>query len=250
MRLLLIITLFVLSGCASLHSPPNTDIPLPVLVESTSYTSEAPTKGKVFVAVYGYADLTGQRASAVQSLSTAVTQGAENYLINALRDYSDGDWFRVVERKSVDNIIRERQIVRSSRNQVDARIKELPPMLYAGIIVEGGIIGYDSNVKSGGQGAMVFGLGMSEKYNTHIVTVAMRVVSVTTSEVLLSVIVEKNIISYSDNITGIKFFDLDRQVLELENGMNVHEAPNYAVRKAIEYSVHKTVQQGLQRNIW
>lgn len=247
-RSILLCALIVfMSACSTLEQTTDKS---PELVVSTPYKSDPPSGGKVYVAVYGYNDLTGQRAAAVQSLSSAVTQGGENYLINALRDYSDGEWFRVVERKAVDNIIRERQIVRSSRTQVDARADELPPLVYAGVIIEGGIIGYDSNVQSGGTGVRIFGLGQSAKYNSHIVTVGLRVVSVTTSEILLSVIVEKNIISYSDNTTGVRFFDLDREVFEMESGMNVNEASNYAVRRAIEQSVHDVVQQGISRKIW
>jgi hypothetical protein len=48
----------------------------------------------------------------------------------------------------------------------------------------------------------------------------------------------------------MRFFDLDREVLEIENGMNVNEASSYAVRKAIEKSVHDIVQQGIKRNVW
>lgn len=247
-RLTVLLLVFLMSGC--LHTPPNREEHLPIVVKAHPYVSPAPSNGKIYVAVYGYTDLTGQRSAGAQSLSSAVTQGGENYLINGLRDYSGGSWFRVVERRAVDNVIRERQIVRSSRTQVDARAEELPPMVYAGVIVEGGIIGFDSNVVSGGQGIRVFGLGASEKYNSHIVTVALRIISVTTSEVLLSVIVQKNMISYSDNTTGVRFFDLDREILELENGMNVNEAPNYAVRKAIERAIHEIVQQGQSRNIW
>tara|TARA_R110002096_G_scaffold69149_1_gene166330 strand:- start:15518 stop:16279 length:762 start_codon:yes stop_codon:yes gene_type:complete len=241
-----------LTSCASiLNKVEDQTLNAPDLVPSTPYKSVAPKNGdKVYVAVYGYSDLTGQRSSAVQSLSSAVTQGGENYLINALRDYSNGEWFRVVERKNIDHVIRERQIVRSSRIQVDAKADPLPPMVYAGVIIDGGIIGYDSNVTSGGNGMRVFGLGAAAKYKTHIVTTALRVISVTTSEILLSVVVEKHIISHSSNTTGVKFFDLDQQVFEMEMGMNMNEAPNYAVRRAIEQAVHDVVQQGISKKIW
>lgn len=250
-KLGLLLVAIMASGCATLHTPPNVDPEnyLPITQEKSNYYSDPPTRGKVYAAVYSYADLTGQRAQGTQTLSTAVTQGGANYLISALSDYSDRSWFRVVERTSVDNILRERQIVRSTRQAATGDTK-LPAMLYAGVIFDGGIIGYDANVQTGGQGARIFGLGMAEKYSHHLVTVSLRVISVTTSEVLLTVITEKNIVSYGDNITGMRFFDLDREVLEIENGMNVNEASSYAVRKAIEKSVHDIVRQGIKRNVW
>ena len=46
-----------------------------------------PAGGPIPVAVYGFRDLTGQRKSQpmIASLSSAVTQGAENYLIKSLQ---------------------------------------------------------------------------------------------------------------------------------------------------------------------
>lgn len=219
----------------------------PVVVKPISYNVSAPAGGKITVAVYGYNDLTGQRAGS--TLSAAVTQGAENYLIDSLKTFSNGKWFRVVERKGIDNVVRERQIAKSARDTLNNK-DELPPLQYAGIIIEGGIIGYDSNVSSGGDGARILGVGTSTKYTTHVVTVSLRTVSVASSEVLNTIIIEKQILSYSENTTVTKFFDMDTKTLELETGTNTNEAPSYAVQKAIAKGVYELVIDGKKKGLW
>jgi curli production assembly/transport component CsgG len=123
-------------------------------------------------------------------------------------------------------------------------------MLYAGMLVEGGIVGYDANTLSGGDGVRVFGIGVSEKYTKHTVTVAIRAISVATSEVLASILVEKEILSITDNLTATKFFDLDRKVIEIESGTTTNEASNYAVRSAVNKAVHELVLEGLSNKLW
>ena len=236
---------------ASCTTQDNLEINQPQIVEKIEYTNNPPENGRIVVGVYSYDDLTGQRKPSDNStLSTAVTQGAENFLIDGLKEYSNGGWFRVVERKNIDNIIRERQIIRSTRETIDQELTDISPMLYAGILVEGGIIGYDSNVRSGGAGLRVFGAGVSEKYTSHKVTVALRVVSVATSEIIISVIIEKEVLSSTTNTNAIKFFDVQREVLEIEAGMKENEAPSRAVKIAINKAIHELVNKGIEENIW
>ena len=47
------------------------------------------------IALYSFTDRTGQRkpSSTLASFSTAVTQGADAYLIKTLQDTGDGKWF-------------------------------------------------------------------------------------------------------------------------------------------------------------
>ena len=233
-----------LSACMSVSDK---QIAAPIIVRPISYNVPAPAKGAVTVAVYGFSDLTGQRSGS--TLSAAVTQGAENYLIDSLKNFSKGKWFRVVERKGIDNVVRERQIAKASRDNLESK-QDLPPLMYAGIIIEGGIVGYDTNVKSGGDGARVFGVGTKASYTTHIVTVSLRTVSVASSEVLNTIIVEKQILSYSENTTVMKFFDMDTKTLEIETGINTNEAPSYAVRRAISKGVYELVLDGKKKGLW
>ena len=127
----------------------------------------------VVVAVYTFLDKTGQRRPSenVAHLSTAVTQGGEAWLIKALQDVGKGKWFRVVERVGLDNLIKERQLIRTAREAFEGeKAKELRPLLFAGVIVEGGIISYDSNISSGGFGARYLGIGATIQYRQDIVT--------------------------------------------------------------------------------
>lgn len=233
----------MIAGCVS-TVPAKED---PELVMPTqAYELPAPAKGKVVVGVYGFADLTGQRTGT--TLSSAVTQGAENYLINGLKRFNSGSWFRVVDRKSIDNLIKERQIIKSANPTFTD--EDMPPMLYAGVLIEGGIVGYDTNTISGGDGVRIFGLGTSAKYSKHVVTISLRVVSVATTEVLASVLVQKTIISKSENTTVVAFFDQDTQTVEMESGSNYNEPSNYAVQAAIEKGIYELVIEGKRQKIW
>lgn len=232
----------VLAGCVSTPM----EIEQPITVQPSRVYEVPASRGKVNVGIYSFNDLTGQRAGS--SLSSAVTQGAENYLITALKDFDNGRWFRVLDRKSIDDLIKERQIIKSANpNITDA---DLPPMISANILIEGGIVGYDSNIVSGGDGIRIFGVGTSGKYTKHIVTVSLRAVNVATTEVLVSVLVQKTIVSYSNNTTVLTFFDQDTQTLEMESGSNFNEPSNYAVQAAVEKGVYELVMRGREQQIW
>ena len=155
---------------------------------------------KTVVAVYSFGDNTGQRKGGdnIASFSTAVTQGAHHILIEALRDAGRGNWFVVVERSGLDSLTKERQLVRStfeSYNKGADGKTILKPLLYAGMIIEGGIVSYDTNIRTGGNGARYLGIGMKNQYREDIVTVTLRAVLVQTGEVLLNVTTTKTILS-------------------------------------------------------
>jgi curli production assembly/transport component CsgG len=150
----------------------------------------------------------------------------------------------------MDNLIKERQLIRSTRENYDSNAPELDPMRFAGIILEGGIVGYDSNIRTGGTGARYFGIGATEQYRVDTVTVAIRLVSVSTGRVLLSVATEKSIASYGAGADVFKFLDLGTKALELENGYTINEPTNYAVRAAIEAAVIEMAYEGVRRGLW
>ena len=211
---------------------------------------------KITIAVYGFRDATGQRKPAdnIANLSSAVTQGSEVWVIKALQDVGNGVWFEVVERVGMDNLIKERQLIRSTREVYE---KELPngptplkPMLFAGLILEGGIVGYDSNTAVGGVGARYLGVGAQTEYRVDTVTVVMRLVSVSTGKVLMSIATEKTIASYRSGADIFKFFDLGTKLVEAETGYSVNEPVNYAVRAAIEQGVIEMVHEGEQSGLW
>lgn len=205
------------------------------------------------VAVYSFKDLTGQRKpqANIASLSSAVTQGAESFLIKALQDVGQGRWFDVVERVGIDNLTKERLIIRQMREAYEGNnAKPLMPMQFAGIIVEGGVIGYDSSTKSGGVGARVFGIGKQTQWSQDIVTISIRAVSVNTGKVLSSITVQKTIISSADAVTALKFFDMGTRAFEGEAGLTINEPGTYAVKAAIEAGVVELIKDGVKRGLW
>ena len=244
------------SGCATLTEDfgfmPETEPAKVIKNENTEFlTLPAPSTGKAVVAVYGFTDKTGQRkpSERMANISTAVTQGAEVWLIKALQEVGGGTWFQVVERVGLENLTKERQIIRQSRTIV-GDTRTLPPMLFAGVLIEGGIIGYDSNVLTGGAGARYLGVGPSTQYRQDIVTVTMRMISVQTGEVLISVSTTKTIISTGTSMTFFRFFDMGTNSLEAEMGHTINEPVNYAVRVAIEQSVVELIKEGARKNYW
>ena len=167
----------------------------------------------ITVAVYEFHDQTGQRKPSTKfsQLSMAVSQGADVWVIQALKETGDGSWFRVVERASLDNLVKERQLIRSTTELYDGSDKGqvvLKPMLFAGLLFEGAIVGYDANVESGGDGARYFGIGIHEEYRVDQVTVSMRIVSVHTGEVMIAVSSTKSIASFKTGRDVFKFLDM------------------------------------------
>lgn len=216
-----------------------------------------PAEEKPIVAVYQFLDKTGQRKSVdnIASFSTAVGQGGVEMTIDALKTAGNGTWFRVVERSGIDNLVRERQIIRSARTEIaklegEDKAVGMQPLLFAGIIIEGGIIGYDTNIKTGGRGARTLGIGFSKRYRQDVVTVSMRAVSVLTGEVLLNVQTRKTILSYGAGADVFRFLELGTQLIEIEDGIGNNESVTYAVRTAIEAAVLELVYQGHERGFW
>ena len=205
------------------------------------------------IGVYSFTDKTGQRKPAdnMASLSSAVTQGAEVWVIDALLEAGGGEWFEVVERTGMDNVIKERQLIRSTRENYEQGVdRNLAPMKFAGILLEGGIVGYDSNITTGGAGARYMNIGTSAEYRVDTVTVAMRLVSVSTGRVLMSVATQKTIASYRQSADAFQFLDMGTKAMELEAGYSANEPTNYAVRAVIEAAVVELVYEGVRKGLW
>lgn len=214
-----------------------------------------PPERKVPVAVYGFGDQTGQfkQPDNVQSLSRAVTQGATSVLVKALQDAGEGSWFLVVEREKLDNLLKERRIIADMRERYlgerNLNPQALPPLLFAGVLLEGGIIGFDSNTKTGGAGARYLGIGGDVQYREDTVTVYLRAVSTKTGEVMSSVVSHKTIVSYGIKGGAFKFVAIDK-LLEAEAGFTRNEPEQLAVQQAIEKAVHTLILDGAGRGLW
>ncbi len=244
-----------LNGCATTTENVNWSKPIEARspIQDTLVAMPQLDGPKITIAVYSFQDKTGQRKpnNSFSQLSSAVTQGSEVWVINALQKAGGGTWFTVVERVGLDNLVKERQLIRSTREVYEGKeALKLKPMLFAGLLLEGGVVGYDSNTTSGGAGARYFGIGASTSYRTDQVTVAMRVVSVQTGEVLLTVACEKTIASHKSGADVFRFLDLGTKALELETGSAVNEPTNYAVRASIEACVGEIIKQGETKGLW
>ena len=249
----------LLSACANI--PDRVPLENPPTLQSSPIpermSAVPPIDGKkITIAVYQFMDKTGQRKPAdnIANLSSAVTQGSEVWVIKALQEVGNGSWFEVVERVGMDHLIKERQLIRNTREVYE---KELPngptplkPMVFAGLILEGGIVGYDSNIAVGGVGARYLGIGAQTEYRVDTVTIVMRLVSVSTGKVLMSIATEKTIASYRSGADIFKFLDLWTKLVESEAGYSVNEPVNYAVRAAIEAGVVYLVYERQRKDLW
>ena len=212
----------------------------------------APPVRKVPIAVYAFTDKTGQRKQTgnIALISTAVTQGAEIWLIQALKKASKGEWFQVVERTALDNLLKERQIIRQTRETAGDEDSTLSPLLFAGVILEGGIVGYDTNTFTGGSGARALGVGLNTEIRKDTVTVGIRLISVATGEILLAISSQKTILSTQISGDVFKFIDMGTKLIEMETGYTDNESVTYAVRKAIEHAVLQIIKQGAKEELW
>jgi curli production assembly/transport component CsgG len=212
-----------------------------------------PVVQKPTVAIYSFSDLTGQRKPSenLSSFSTAVTQAPEVFLIRALRGAGYGEVFQVVERKGLENLSKERQLIKSTRESYEGEgINKLPPLLFAGLIIEGGVVGYDTNTMTGGAGARYLGIGASKRYVKDTVTVSLRLVSVATGEVLIDVISTKTILSVGYSQDVFRFVEAGTALVEVENGTAQNESVNIATQKAIEEAVLQLIKDGKAKGYW
>ena len=222
-------------------------------LQSEELASLPPAELKPIIAVYpnSFSDLTGQRKSnsSFAMFSTAVTQAPEALLIRALKHAANGQFFRVVERVGLDNLTKERQLIRSTRENFEEDIK-LQPLLFAGLIIQGGVLSYDTNIETGGLGARYLGIGNSTQYREDVVTISLRIVSVSTGEVLMETTVSKNILSTSVSQDVFRFIEMGTELVEIEGGVAENEAGSIALQKAIEAGVLNLIKIGINRGYW
>ena len=211
---------------------------------------------KPVVAVYpsAFTDQTGQRKSNSEFalFSTALTQQPSALLIRALKHASNGEFFVVVERVGLDNLTKERQLIRSSAREqfADDNKKQLQPLLFAGVLIEGAVIAYESNLSTGGAGARYLGIGSSIQYREDSVTVSLRMVSVATGEILIEVMTEKTIFSYGKSEDVFRFIEMGTELIEIELGNSRNESSTIALMKAIESAVLELINVGYDRSFW
>jgi len=272
-RLAILLALLLLSGCAMMQKTGVTEYRpevAPNKMQKEFDILPPPDGRRVTVAVYTFQDKTGQRkpTPGIASLSTAVTQGGEVFLIKALQDVGQGQWFDVVERTNIDNLVKERTIIKQMREAYEgANARPLMPLQFAGIIMEGGIIGYDSGSESGGAAYRFLGIGPSTSYSKDTVTISLRAISVNTGKVLAAVTVTKIVYSTADAVAVLKYIDnkniasqifgnaenvssLTGSMFEAETGLTINEPGTLAVKATVEAAVVELIKEGERKGVW
>ena len=247
-----------LAGCAYVPAPAvmSKQAVYPTKTATESMLEQLPPPERpIAVAVYGFTDQTGQfkPEAATQTLSRAVSQGGSAMLVRSLESAGNRSWFTIVEREQLKDLLNERQIIREMRSQYlgekTVNPQALPPLLFAGVILEGGVIGYDTNTVTGGLGATELGIGADAKYQQDTVTVSLRAVSVKTGEVLANVTASKTITSYALDVNVFRYVGVT-SLLETENGFTTNEPGLVALQQAIDKAVYGLVMEGVDLKLW
>jgi curli production assembly/transport component CsgG len=262
-KLAALAVLSLLSGCTSLAMDGRDTIPettslafIPHKTQTQLMLQAIPAPQRpVAVAVYDFSDQTGQfkQSDTTQTLSRAVTQGSSAILVKALQDAGNRKWFTIVERGQLKDLLSERQIIREMRERYlgekGVNPQALPALLFAGVLLEGGVISYDTNTLTGGAGAAFLGIGGHTEYRQDTVTVYLRAVSVRTGEVLTTVTASKTIASKAISANAFKFVAF-KELLEAEAGITTNEPDHLALQQAIEKAVYGLVMEGVELHLW
>ena len=244
----------LLFGCGAAFNPPveKQDARTGELTSRSKSLSELPVPPEpIVVGVYNFKDQTGQYKNVENgsSFSTAVSQGATTMLIKALED---SNWFTPIERENFNNLLNERNIIRSTRDEFrknNVSQPKLPPLLFAGILMEGGVISYDSNIITGGMGARYFGVGGSTQYRQDRLTIYLRAVSTANGKILKTVYISKTILSQAIDASLFRYVNFQR-LLEVETGITTNEPVQLAMKDAIEKAVEALIIEGIQDELW
>ncbi len=254
-KILLIAFAFTLMGCGAYFNQPvgPQKARIGEISSQTKRLESLPEPAEpIIVGVYNFKDQTGQYKSieAGSTFSTAITQGATTILVKALED---SKWFRPIERENLSNLLNERNIIETTRAQYtnpnDKNAQRLSPLLFAGILLEGGVVSYDTNILTGGAGARYFGVGGSTQYRQDRITVYLRAISTKSGEVLKTVYVSKTILSQAVDVGIFRYVNFKR-LLEAETGFTKNEPTQLAVQAAIEKAVEMLVIEGVQDKLW
>lgn len=253
-NLIAIALMLILLQACSVREPLPAEPQEPTLTPRTSTYQDLldlpRPRGKLVASVYGFRDQTGQyKPNPASSFSTAVTQGAASMLVDAMQA---SGWFVVLEREGLQNVLNERKIIRASQAQPDVAPNiqaDLPSLLAANIIMEGAIVAYETNVRSGGLGARYLGIGVSQEYRVDQVTVNLRAVDVRSGRVLSNVMTTKTIYSIGRSANVYKFIEF-KSLLEAEAGYTTNEPAQLCVLSAIEAAVAHLIGQGIEQRLW
>src|ERR1019366_7822716 len=150
----MVIMAAAVSACAYTPTPAGmSKLPVyPLTTGSQSMLNDLPPpEHPVAVAVYGFTDQTGQfkLITTGQTLSRAISQGGSAMLIRSLGEACNRSWFPIVEREQLKDVLHERQLIRGMGKRYlgeqSVIPQALPALLFEGVLLEGGVVGYDTN---------------------------------------------------------------------------------------------------------
>ncbi len=247
----------MIAGCQTMAGADKDILAAPAKLEAPTKTTGVlqklpPPARQLEVAVYEFPDQTGQHKPSgdkhYAEFSRAVTQGGADILIDVLREAGGGTWFDVVERRRLPSLLQEREIIEVMHKAAGKPLK-IQSLRVAGLLLEGGIVGYDTNETTGGLGARLLGIGGHTQFRRDVVTVALRAVSVQTGRVLASVTTTKTIYSALLQGTTFKFVAVD-DLLEIDTGVTRNHPTTLAVREAIQLAVYALLLEGIESGLW
>ena len=257
-----LLAIFLISGCAAQMSTIGTGRATPGFGGYVTSTHKAllslpQPKQRIPVAVYKFRDQTGQYkpSQTVASFSTAVTQGATTMLIKTLED---SNWFIPIEREGLANLLTERKIIRQTSESYALAAKnrgekiqpvELPPLMYAGIMLEGGIISYDTNLVTSAAGGKFAGIGGSVQHRQDQLSIFLRAVSTKNGMILKTVNTTKTVLSRELDLGVFQFITV-KDLLEAEVGFSTNEPAAMCASEAIEKAVFDLISEGILMGLW
>ena len=246
---------FALAGCQTPGAVGSFGV-TPVIGNATPISARLaelpPPPRQVTVAVYDFPDLTGANKpnDRYADYSKAITQGAASIAIDALKSAGGGTWFKVVERNRLEDLLRERKLITATYSALGQDWRTaIRSLKFADYIVTGGIVSFDAGITAGGIGATYLGLGGTVNYRRDLVSINLRLVSVTDGSVVRSITSSRVVYSVTPalNVTRyVSFGDL----LSVQAGVTSSEATQVAVREAIEAAVYELIREGEATGLW
>ena len=109
---------------------------------------------------------------------------------------------------------------------------------------------YNTNLNTGGVGSRILGISGSKQYREDTVLVSIRVVSVSTGEVLIENLTTRTILSVGLSSDVFRFTNNSTELIEFETGNAMNESKSIALQSAIEIGIVDIVKQGRERNYW
>lgn len=199
-------------------------------------------KERIPISIYAVTDSTGQFKADGGASSSVVTQGSTEMLITALQRSRQ---FTILDRVRFGDLMNEQNLISSSRI-APGQGPELGALTGANYMITGSITEYQVSKETGGIGLVIAGKGGSTEYAKASVALDLRVINLTTGEVIWAESLKGEIIGEK---VGLQLFSfLGKNIVEFETGQGKQQVINLVVRTLLEEAVFKLVQSQVLTN--